>query len=404
MDNIVYVVRDVRIVLDDGEIERVKEVFKSYRKLMRILRKYCEYARRCEEYYRKYGRVYLGRGSREVLSRDTLKRILEKHPELKIPSLICYHRELLANVRASGRQKHILAPWGANKTVYINKNGELVIRGLNIRRELDGRTLDRIKRLEKRGFRPVVAQVVWRGSRELLVKVVFKGVSVVPKRRALIEAFKKDRLSIISVDVNAVHGVWIGLFRVANGKLTFIRDVKQNVDWVRVWQLKGRERELMSKLNRYWLTRKEFTELRIIRRYIREKIRLNKNLALHKVIGLIEDERRLGRTVVLALEKCGKKDVERMLKKYRLPRYQRESINQFMQGWEKRLREVAWTYGAWFMLIDQYKNSTICPHCRVEMKRVKNRTMKCSKCGRRWDRDRTSIWNIARKALEKVVK
>jgi len=30
--------------------------------------------------------------------------------------------------------------------------------------------------------------------------------------------------------------------------------------------------------------------------------------------------------------------------------------------------------------------------------------MKCPKCGRRWNRDRTSLWNTARKTLEKIVK
>jgi len=405
MDSIVYVVRDVEIVLDDGEIERVREVFKSYRKLMRILRKYCECARNCKKYHRKYSEAYLGRSPEEMLNRNTLKKVLERHPELKIPSVTCFHRELLANVKAGGKQRHILAPWGRNKTIYINRKGELVIRGLNIRRELDSRTLDRIRRLKERGFRPVVAQIIWRGSRRLLVKVVFRGLSRVPRRIDVIEALKEDRLSIVSTDINSIHGIWIGLFRVVNGEISLMNVSKQNVDWVRVWQLKGRERELMSKLDRYWLTRKEFTELRIIRKYIREKIRLNKNLAVHKIIELIEEEKKLGRTVVLALERCSKRDVERMLKRYRrLPRYQRWGMSWFMRGWEKRLKEVARTYGAWFISIDQYKNSTICPHCRVEMKRVKNRTMKCPRCGKRWDRDKTSIWNIARKALERIIK
>jgi len=339
-----------------------------------------------------------------VLSRDTLRRVLERYPELRIPSLTCYHRELLANIRTSGRQKHILAPWGVKKTVYINRKGELVIRGLNIRRELDSRTLDRIKRLEERGFKPVVALIIWRGDRRLLVKVVFKRASIVPGRSALIEAFKKDKLSIVSIDINSTHGVWIGLFRVANGKLTFIRDVKQNISWVRVWQLQGRERELMSKLDKYWLSKKEFTELRMIRRRIREKVKLNKNLVVHRIIELIEDERRLGREVVLALERCGKRDVERMLKKYRLPGHQKQCMSQFMQGWEKRLREVAWTYSAWYTVVSQRGNSTTCPYCEVEMEKVKNRTMKCPHCNRRWNRDKVALWNVARKALERVMK
>ena len=401
----VYVVRNVEVVLGESELGRVREIFRRYRRLIRILRKYYEYARRCEEYYRKYDRVYSGRGSREVLSRSTLRRVLEEYPELRIPSLTCYHRELLANVRTSGKQKHILAPWGAKKTVYINRSGELVIRGLNIRRELDSRTLDRIKRLEDLGFKPVVALIVWRGSRRLLVKIVFRGLSRVPRRIDVIEALKEDRLSIVSTDINSIHGIWIGLFRVVNGELVFIKDVRQNVRWVEVWQLQGRERELRNKLDKYWLSRREFTELRIIRKYIREKIRLNKNLAVHKVIELIEDERRLGRIVVLALEKCSKRDIERMLKRHRrLPRCQRWGMSWFMRGWEKRLRKVAWTYGAWFMSIDQYKNSVMCPQCRAEMKRVKSRIMKCLKCGKRWDRDKVALWNIARKALERVMK
>jgi len=109
----VYVVRNVEVVLGESKLGRVREIFRRYRRLIRILRKYYEYARRCEEYYRKYGRVYLGGGSREVLSRSTLRRVLEEYPELRIPSLTCYHRELLANVRASGR--HILAPWGSEQ-------------------------------------------------------------------------------------------------------------------------------------------------------------------------------------------------------------------------------------------------------------------------------------------------
>lgn len=220
--------------------------------------------------------------------------------------------------------------------MYINKSGELVIRGLGIRRKLDDRTLDRIKWLEERGFKPAVTQVIWHGSRELLVKVVFRGVSRAPRKSDIIEAFKKNRLSIIAIDINGVHGVWIGLFRVSNGKLVFIKYDRQNVRWLEVWQLQGRERELVSKLNKYWLTEKEFTELRRTRKYIKGKIKLNKNLAVHKVIRLIEDERRLGREVVLALERCGRRDTERMLKRYRkLPGYQKQCVNWFMRGWEK---------------------------------------------------------------------
>ena len=404
MDNIVYVVRDVEIVLSEGELGRVRGVFKSYRRLMRILRRYCEYARKCEKYYRKYGEAYLGRSPGEMLSRNTLKNVLERRPELKIPSVTCYHRELLANVRTSGRQKHILAPWGVNKTVYINKSGELVIRGLGIRRELDGRTLDRIKWLEERGFKPAVTQVIWHGSRELLVKIVFKGVGRAPRKSDVIEAFKENRLSIIAIDINSVHGVYIGLFRVSNGKLVFTKYDRQNIRWLEVWQLQGRERELVSKLNKYWLTEKEFTELRRTRKYIKGKIKLNKNLALHKVIRLIEDERRLGREVVLALERCGKRDVERMLKRYGMPGYQKQCMSQFMQGWGKRLREIARTYSAWFILIGQYRNSVLCPYCEVEMERVGSRLMKCLHCNRRWDRDKVALWNIAKRALERVMK
>jgi len=404
MDNIVYIARNVEVVLGESELERVREIFRRYRRLVRILRKYCEYARRCEEYYRKYGRVYLGRGSREVLSRDTLRRVLERYPELRIPSLTCYHRELLANVKTSGRQKHILAPWGANKTVYINKNGELVIRGLNIRRELDSRTLDRIRRLEDLGFKPVVALIVWRGDRRLLVKVVFRGVSIVPKRDDIVEALKEDRLSIISVDINSIHGVSIGLFRVVSGELVFVKDVRQNVRWLEVWQLQGREGELVSKLDRYWLSKKEFTELRIIRKHIKEKIKLNKNLAVHRIIELIEGEREAGRTVVLAMEKCNERDVEEILKRYRLPRYQRQCTNQFMRGWEKRLKEAAWAYGTRYVVVSPLYCSCTCPYCGVKMEKVKSRIMKCPKCRRRWNRDRTSLSNIAKKALEKIVK
>ena len=405
MDNIVYVVRDVRIVLDDGEIERVREVFKSYRKLMRILRKYCEYTRKCEKYHRKYGEAYLGRSPGEILSRNTLKKVLESRPELKIPSVTCYHRELLANVKAGGKQRHILAPWGHNKTIYINRKGELVIRGLGIRRELDYKVLHRIKWLEKRGFRPVVAQIIWRGDRRLLVKVVFRGLSRVPKRDDVVEALERDRLTIISIDVNAIHGIYLGVFRVNRGKFVLTKCERQNVKWVELWQLQGKERKLVGKLDKRWLSKEEFTELRIIRKHIKEKLRLNKNLVINKIIEAIDSEKRVGRTVLLALEKCDEKVIERILREYReLPKYQRYSISLFMRGWMRRVKRVAETYGALFIVVSQYRNSVLCPYCEVEMKRVRNRVMKCPRCNRKWNRDKVALWNVARKVLERVMK
>ena len=70
----------------------------------------------------------------------------------------------------------------------------------------------------------------------------------------------------------------------------------------------------------------------------------------------------------------------------------------------KRLKEIAWTYSVWFAIVNQRGNSTTCPYCGVKMERVKNRTMKCSKCGRRWNRDKVALWNVAKRALERVMK
>ena len=405
MRNFVYVVRDIVIMLNEAELERIRDIYKRYRELMRVLKKYYEYARRYEKYCRKYNKEYLGRTPREMLSRATLKRILEKHSELKIPSLTCYDREILANVKAVGKQRHILASWRENKTIYVNRKGELVIRGLGIRRELDYKVLHRIKWLEKRGFRPVVAQIIWRGDRRLLVKVVFRGLSRVPKRDDVVEALERDRLTIISIDVNAIHGIYLGVFRVNRGKLILTKCEKQNIKWVELWQLQGKERKLVGKLDKRWLSREEFIELRTIRKHIKEKLRLNKNLVINKIIEAIDSEKRVGRTVLLALEKCDEKVIERILREYReLPKYQRYCTSLFMRGWMRRVKRVAETYGALFIVVSQYRNSVLCPYCEVEMKRVRNRVMKCPRCDRKWNRDKVALWNVARKVLERVMK
>jgi len=80
----------------------------------------------------------------------------------------------------------------------------------------------------------VVAQIIWRSSRRLLVKVVFRGSRRPLRRIDVIEALRDGRLNIVSVDINSIHGVWIGLFRVVDSRLVFIKDVRQNVRWVEV--------------------------------------------------------------------------------------------------------------------------------------------------------------------------
>ncbi|RLE91128.1 MAG: hypothetical protein DRN04_13530, partial [Thermoprotei archaeon] len=199
-----------------------------------------------------------------------------------------------------------------------------------------------IKKRESWGWKPVELVLKFlnftkrNGLFEVIVvfKVSVKKISIEDIR----EALRSSRLSLISVDINAIHGAYFGLFRVQDSELKLIGVRKTNVNWRLVEYHLKRKAELQSKLKKKGLSSREFRELRQLERKIGNLIVCPKRRGLGILRELIRREQSLGRKVVVVIENISEKDVQGMCNSS--PKINR-AIKWFMSGWQKRIQFLA---------------------------------------------------------------
>ncbi len=262
-----------------------------------------------------------------------------------------------------------------------------------------------IKKRESWGWKPVELVLKFlnftkrNGLFEVIVvfKVSVKKISIEDIR----EALRSSRLSLISVDINAIHGAYFGLFRVQDSELKLIGVRKTNVNWRLVEYHLKRKAELQSKLKKKGLSSREFRELRQLERKIGNLIVCPKRRGLGILRELIRREQSLGRKVVVVIENISEKDVQGMCNSS--PKINR-AIKWFMSGWQKRIQFLAKIEGAYFMTVNKAFSSKKCPVCSKVMKFIDNRWLYCSQCNREYHRDVAALENLAKRALKKIKK
>jgi len=262
-----------------------------------------------------------------------------------------------------------------------------------------------IEKREEWGWRPVFLLIKFLGfsRRNGLFEVIvsFK----VPVRKISLNdvksALSENKLSLISMDINAIHGVYFGVFRAEEGELKLVRVRKVNCSWRLIEMHVERISELQSKLRKKGLSPREFRELRQLERRIKNLVQYPKRKGLGVLRELIRREQKLGRVVVIAVENIDKRDIERM---YNNTGSVNRAIHRFMQGWFKKVKFLARIEGAFFMVVDKSYSSKQCPVCGKLMRYVNNRWFYCSRCGKSYHRDLIALHNLAKKALKRIQK
>ena len=263
-----------------------------------------------------------------------------------------------------------------------------------------------IQKREKWGWKPVFVILKFLSFTKknglfdaiIVFKVPFKKISLSEVR----EALSNSRLSIISVDINAIHGVYFGVFRFQDGELKLIKVMKVNVDWHLLEEHIKRITELKNKLRSRGLRSKEFRELRQLERRIGNLVQYPKYRGIGVLRKLIRGEQSLGRVVVIAVEDIDERDIEEM---YNHSSRINRAIHLFMQGWRKRIEFLCRIEGAYFTVVDKKYSSKQCPRCKKKMKKIGHtRWLYCSNCNRSYHRDLVALYNLARRAVERIQK
>ena len=231
----------------------------------------------------------------------------------------------------------------------------------------------------------------------LIFKVPAKKITANIVRSAL----NGNKLSIVSIDINAIHGVYFGVFRVEEDELKLVRVRKVNCSWHLLERHVERRAELQSKLREKGLSPREFRELRQLERRIKNLVQYPKRKGLGLIRELIRREQELDRVVVIAVENIDKKDIEGMCNHgSRINR----AIEWFMSGWFKRIKFLAKVEGAYFVIVNKRYSSKQCPLCGKVMEFIGNRWLYCNQCNRKYHRDLVALRNLAKRALEKIRK
>ena len=226
----------------------------------------------------------------------------------------------------------------------------------------------------------------------MMKKITFRDVE---------STLNENKLSIISIDINAIHGVYFGVFRVFDGRLKLVEVRKVNANWRLLEEHVKRISELQSKLKRKGLSSKEFRELRQLRRRVKNMIKFPKRKGLGLIREIIRKEQHLGRVVLVAVEDINERDIEEMCNHGSKVN---RAVQWFMSGWCKKIKFLAKIEGAFFMIVNKKYSSKQCPRCSKIMEFIDNRWLYCKYCSTRYHRDLTALENLAKRAIEKIQK
>jgi len=391
----VYVSFKFRVKIPREEAERVYRVMRKYRENMKKIRVLAKYLMR---------QGYSGREAViAAIQRYRMKNLINSTRWNLI-------RAYIVSKMFRADTLILLNRYGYRYSCYFMERDSRVF--LRIGGELDvlipiKKTIYRaIKKRESWGWKPVELVLKFlnftkrNGLFEVIVvfKVSVKKISIEDIR----EALRSSRLSLISVDINAIHGAYFGLFRVQDSELKLIGVRKTNVNWRLVEYHLKRKAELQSKLKKKGLSSREFRELRQLERRIKNLVQCPKRRGINILRELIRKEERLGRTVVVAIEDLGKEDVEEMCNHSSSVN---RAISWFMQGWRKRIEFLCRIEGAYFTVVDKKYSSKQCPRCKKKMKKIGHtRWLYCSNCNRSYHRDLVALYNLARRAVERIQK
>jgi len=390
----VYVSFKFRVKIPREEAERVYRVMRKYRENMKKIRVLAKYLMR---------QGYSGREAViAAIQRYRMKNLINSTRWNLI-------RAYIVSKMFRADTLILLNRYGYRYSCYFMERDSRVF--LRISGELDvlipiKKTIYRaIKKRESWGWKPVELVLKFlnftkrNGLFEVIVvfKVSVKKISIEDIR----EALRSSRLSLISVDINAIHGAYFGLFRVQDSELKLIGVRKTNVNWRLVEYHLKRKAELQSKLKKKGLSSREFRELRQLERKIGNLIVCPKRRGLGILRELIRREQSLGRKVVVVIENISEKDVQGMCNSS--PKINR-AIKWFMSGWQKRIQFLAKIEEAYFMTINKAFSSKKCPVCGKVMKYIDNRWLCCSQCNREYHRDVAALENLAKRALKKIKK
>ncbi len=389
-----------------------KEVFAAFRFRVKVrkeeARKIYEVMKRYRENIKKI-KVLVKLLTKQGYSEEEALRIAVQRYRMK--NLIIRNREKLVEAYIKSKCYRadsliLFNRYGYKYTCYIGLKNKAFLRiggEINTWLPVKRSIFKAVKKREEWGWKPVFIILKFLGFSKrnglfevaLIFKVPAKKISLSDVKSALSE----NRLSVISIDINAIHGTYTGLFRVQGSELKLINVRKTNTSWRLVERHIERISELKSKLRKKGLSPREFRELRQLERRIRNLIQYPKRKGLGVLRELIRREQKLGRVVVIAVENIDKRDIEKM---YNNTSSVNRAIHLFMQGWFKKVKFLARIEGAFFMVVDKSCSSKQCPVCGKLMKFIDNRWLYCSQCSKSYHRDLAALRNLAKRALEKI--
>ena len=389
-----YAAIKFRIKVKREKAEKIFKVMKEYReriKRIRILVKYLIKQGYSEE--------------------EALKIAIERYKMRNI--IICgYWRQIDAYIKSKTYRADsliVFLRYGSKySVVLVEKNNKVFLR---LRGDLNSwipvkKTIYRaIKKREEWGWKPVFVILKFlcftRRNGLFEVALIFKVPAKKITANIVKSALNENKLSIVSIDINAIHGVYYGLYRFQDSELKLIKVMKTNVDWRLVEKHTERKAELQSKLRRKGLSSSEFRELRLLERRISNLVQYPKRRGLSILRELIRREQHLGRKVIVVVEDIDKKDIEGMCNhNSRINR----AISRFMQGWFKKIRFLCRIEGVFFMIVNKEYSSKQCPQCGKKMEYISNRWLYCNQCDKKYHRDLVALRNLAIRALEKIKK
>ncbi|RLE78354.1 MAG: hypothetical protein DRJ52_10630 [Thermoprotei archaeon] len=383
-----------RVKVRKEEARKTYEVMKRYReniKKIKVLVKLLTKQGHSEE-----------EALRIAVQRYKMKNLIIRNREKLVEAYIkskCYRADSLILFNRYGYKYTCYIGLKENK-VFLRIGGEINT-WLPIKRSI----FKAVKKREEWGWKPVFVILKFlcftRKNGLFEVTLIFKVSSKKISLSGVKSALNENKLSVISVDLNAVHGTYFGVFRVKDNELKEVKVMKVNVDWCLLERHVERRAELQGKLREKGLSSREFRELRQLERRISNLVQYPKRRGLSILRELIRGEQSLGRVVVVVLENISEKDVQKMCNH---GSEINRTIKWFMSGWQKRVKFLARIEGVFFMIVNKEYSSKKCPVCGKVMKYIDNRWLYCSQCGKSYHRDLVALRNLAIRALEKIKK
>ena len=390
----VFAALKFRIKISKREAERIYRVMKEYRGRIKKIK------------------VLVGLLRKQGYSEEeALRKAIQRY---KMRNLIIpgYHNQIRAYIKSKVYRADsliVFLRYGYKYTCYfVEKDSRVFLRlggEFNAWIPVKRSVFKAVKKREEWSWKPVELILKFLGFTErnglFEVIVVFKVPAKKITANIVKNALSENRLSVISIDINAIHGTYIGLFRVQGSELKLINVRKTNTSWRLVERHIERISELKSKLKKEGLSSREFRELRQLERRIGNLIECPKRRGLGILRELIRREQSLGRKVVVVIENISEKDVQGMCNH---GSEINRTIKWFMSGWQKRVKFLARIEGVFFMIVNKEYSSKKCPVCGKVMKYIDNRWLYCSQCGKSYHRDLVALRNLAIRALEKIKK